>query len=98
MIDYVLNVSVCVAAGVHNVVSILPALQPYVVPMDLALVVMMTILNLRGIRESGSIFALPTYFFIVSASLLILVGLVNAYVFFHQPLIWHFTSTVRAID
>jgi amino acid transporter len=98
MIDYVLNVAVCVAAGVHNVVSLLPALQPYVVPMDLALVVVMTILNLRGIRESGSIFALPTYFFIVSASLLIIVGLVKAYVFLHQPLIGHFIPTVQAIE
>jgi amino acid transporter len=98
MIDYVLNVAVCVAAGVHNVVSILPALQSYVVPLDLALVVVMTILNLRGIRESGSIFALPTYFFIVSASLLIVVGLVKAYVFLHQPLIGQFTPTVQAIE
>jgi amino acid transporter len=98
MIDYVLNVAVCVAAGMHNVVSILPALQPYVVPMDLALVVVMTILNLRGMRESGSIFALPTYFFVVSASLLIIVGLVKAYVFLHQPLIGQFTPTVQAIE
>jgi amino acid transporter len=98
MIDYVLNVAVCVAAGVHNVVSIFPALQPYVVPMDLALVVVMTILNLRGVRESGSIFALPTYFFVVSASLLIVVGLVKAYVFLHQPLIGQFTPTVQAIE
>ncbi len=98
MIDYVLNVAVCVAAGVHNVVSIFPALQPYVVPMDLALVVVMTILNLRGMRESGSIFALPTYFFVVSASLLIVVGLVKAYVFLHQPLIGQFTPTVQAIE
>src|SRR5947209_4077646 len=98
MIDYVLNVSVCVAAGVHNVVSLLPALQPYVIPLDLVLVVVMTILNLRGIRESGSIFALPTYFFIVSASLLIVVGLVKAYVFLHQPLIGQFTPTVQAIE
>ncbi len=98
MIDYVLNVSVCVAAGVHNVVSILPALQSYVVPMDLALVVVMTILNLRGMRESGSIFALPTYFFVVSASLLIVVGLVKAYAFQHQPLLGQFTPTVQAIE
>src|SRR5690348_15514967 len=98
MIDYVLNVAVCVAAGVHNVVSILPVLQPYVVPMDLALVIVMTILNLRGMRESGSIFALPTYFFVVSASLLIVVGLVKAYVFLHQPLIGQFTPTVQAIE
>src|SRR6266849_7180621 len=98
MIDYVLNVAVCVAAGVHNVVSIFPALQPYVVSMDIALVVVMTILNLRGMRESGSIFALPTYFFVVSASLLIVVGLVKAYVFLHQPLIGQFTPTVQAIE
>src|SRR6266702_6708185 len=98
MIDYVLNVAVCVAAGVHNVVSIFSALQPYVVPMDIALVVVITILNLRGMRESGSIFALPTYFFVVSASLLVIVGLVKAYVFLHQPLIGQFTPTVQAIE
>jgi amino acid transporter len=98
MIDYVLNVAVCIAAGVHNVVSILPALQPYVILMDLALLLVMTILNLRGVRESGSIFALPTYFFIVSASLLIIVGLVKAYLFLHQPLIGQFRPTVQAIE
>src|SRR2546427_199163 len=97
MIDYVLNVAVCVAAGVHNVVSIFPALQPYVVPMDIALVVVITILNLRGMRESGSIFALPTYFFIVSALLLIIVGLVKAFVMGHQPLIGEY-APVKAIE
>ena len=66
--------------------------------MDLALVAVMTILNLRGLRESGSIFALPTYFFVVSASLLIVVGLVKAYIFLHQPLIGQFTPTVQAIE
>ncbi|GCE21385.1 APC family permease [Dictyobacter kobayashii] len=98
MIDYVLNVAVCVAAGVHNVVSLFPSLQPYVILMDLALVVVMTVLNLRGVRESGTIFALPTYFFIVSALLLIGVGLTKAYVFNHQPLIGHFVPTVQAIE
>lgn len=98
MIDYVLNVAVCVAAGVHNVVSIFPTLQSYVVPLDLVLVAVVTILNLRGVRESGSIFALPTYFFIVSACLLILVGLIKAYIFLHQPLIGQFTPTVQAIE
>jgi amino acid transporter len=98
MIDYVLNVAVCIAAGVHNIVSIFPTLQPYVVPMDLALMAVMTILNLRGLRESGSIFALPTYFFIVSASLLIIVGLIKAYIFLHQPLIGTFTPAVQAIE
>ncbi|GHO88678.1 APC family permease [Dictyobacter formicarum] len=98
MIDYVLNVAVCVAAGVHNIISLFPSLQPYVILMDLTLVLVMTVLNLRGIRESGTIFALPTYFFIVSAFLLIGVGLTKAYVFNHQPLIGHFVPTVQAIE
>jgi amino acid transporter len=98
MIDYVLNVAVCVAAGVHNVISAIPGLAPYVVPIDIALVVIVTLLNLRGVRESGTIFALPTYFFVVSATLLIVIGLVKAYVFLHQPLIGQFTPTVQAIE
>jgi amino acid transporter len=98
MIDYVLNVAVCVSAGVLNIVSVFPGLQPYVIPMDLALVLIMTILNLRGVRESGTIFALPTYFFIASATLLIVVGLLKAYVFLHQPLIAQFTPVTQAVE
>ena len=90
LIDYVLNVSVSVAAGVLNLASLFPALGPYIVPIDVALVVLITIINLRGVRESGSIFAIPTYFFVVTAVLLIVVGLVKAYVFKHQPLIGTF--------
>ncbi len=90
LIDYVLNVSVSVAAGVLNLASLFPALGPYIVPIDVALVVLITIINLRGVRESGSIFAIPTYFFVVTAVLLIVVGLVKAYVFKHQPFIGTF--------
>jgi amino acid transporter len=98
MIDYVLNVAVCVSAGVLNIVSIFPTLQPYIVMMDLSLVLIMTILNLRGVRESGTIFALPTYFFIGSAGLLIIVGLLKAYVFLHQPFIAQFTPATQAVE
>ncbi len=90
LIDYVLNVSVSVAAGVLNLASLFHALDPYIVLIDVALVVLITIINLRGVRESGSIFAIPTYFFVVTAVLLIVVGLVKAYVFKHQPLIGTF--------
>ncbi len=90
MIDYTLNVAVCVAAGVHNLVSLFDGLAPYIIPLDIALVILITLLNLRGVRESGSIFAFPTYFFIGSALLLIIVGLVKAYVFHHQPVIGTF--------
>lgn len=98
MIDYVLNVAVCVSAGILNVVAIFPGLEPYVVPLDLALVLMMTILNLRGLRESGTIFAFPTYFFIASSALLIIVGLLKAYVFLHQPLIAQFHPLTQTIE
>ena len=98
MIDYVLNVAVCIAAGVHNIASFLPALNAYIVPMALALVVIIVLLNLRGMRESGTIFAFPTYFFIVSGFLLIIAGLVKAYLFQHQPLVASFTPAAPIIE
>jgi len=86
LIDYILNVAVSIAAGVQNLASLFSGLDQHVVFIDIGLVALMMILNLRGVRESGTIFALPTYFFIVSAILLIVVGLVKAFVFQHQPL------------
>jgi amino acid transporter len=97
LIDYVLNVAVSISAGVQNLASLFKGLSPYVVLLDLALVLLMMILNLRGVRESGSIFALPTYFFIVSALLLIVVGLFKAFVLHHQPLIGDY-APVKAIE
>lgn len=97
MIDYVLNVAVSIAAGVQNIASLFSILAHFIVPLDVALVVLMMILNLRGVRESGSIFALPTYFFIVSAVLLIVVGLTKSFLFHHQPVIGAY-APVRAIE
>lgn len=85
MIDYILNVAVSVSAGIQNVASLFGGLTPFVVPMGVALIVIITILNLRGLRESGTIFALPTYFFVGSALLLILVGVLKILVFHQQP-------------
>jgi amino acid transporter len=76
--DYVLTVSVSVAAGIIAITSAFPALAPLQVPiMVVAILVVMTI-NLRGVRESGTIFALPTYVFLGSALLLVGVGVVRA--------------------
>ncbi len=91
LIDYVLTVSVSVASGVQNLASIgvfgfLNQNHGEVI-LDVALVVIITIVNLRGVRESGSIFAIPTYFFIATALIMIIAGLLNAYVFQHQPFI-----------
>ncbi len=90
LIDYVLTVSVSVAAGVQNLVSLLPALAPYLVLIDVVVVILITIVNLRGVRESGTVFAIPTYIFIGSALLLIIVGAIKGFFFEHHVLIGQF--------
>lgn len=93
MIDYILTVAVSVSAGVQALATLFPVLSPslIVVPIDVALVLAIALVNLRGVRESGAVFALPTYLFIVSAFLLIVVGCVKAFLLHHQPLIGHFS-------
>jgi amino acid transporter len=75
LVDYVLTVAVSVAAGVAALFSWLPFLLPYRVELAVAAVAFMTLINLRGVRESGTVFAVPTYFFIVSLSAMLAVGL-----------------------
>jgi amino acid transporter len=74
LIDYVLTVSVSIAAGVAAITSALPAFHVNRVEMSLAFVLMLMLGNLRGVRESGRLFAAPTYFFIVSILSMIAVG------------------------
>src|SRR5207247_5747559 len=62
--DYVLTVAVSVAAGIFAIVSIAPALAPHMVALSLVCVVAIALANLRGVRESGLLFALPTYAFV----------------------------------
>jgi amino acid transporter len=66
LIDYVLTVAVSVAAGVAALTSALPQWAPYRVEIALGFVGLLMVGNLRGVRESGQIFSVPTYFFIVS--------------------------------
>ncbi len=73
--DYVLTVAVSISAGVAAVTSAFPALYPYRVGMGLALIAVTAILNLRGVRESGTIFAIPTYFFVIMTLGMLGVGL-----------------------
>ncbi|HLY65862.1 MAG TPA: APC family permease [Chloroflexota bacterium] len=74
LIDYVLTVAVSVSAGVAAITSARQELQPYTVGIGLFFIGFITIANLRGIRESGNIFAVPTYVFILSMFALIIVG------------------------
>jgi amino acid transporter len=78
LIDYVLTVSVSVAAGIAAVTSALPAMFPYRVTLCVLAVVGVAVANLRGVRESGRLFALPTYLFIASLLALIVYGAFGA--------------------
>ncbi len=72
--DYILLAAVTVASGVAQIVSAFPALFPFRVWISIGLLVLIAIANLRGLKESGNIFALPTYFFLAMTALTVGVG------------------------
>jgi len=76
--DYVLTVAVSVAAGTAALASAFSVFTPYILPISIAFVVVIAWGNLRGVRESGKLFAVPTYFFIVNMAALIGVGVYKA--------------------
>ena len=73
--DYILTVSVSISSGVAQIVSAYPDLFNYRVLMCVACVILITVINLRGVREAGAAFAIPSYFFIVIMILTIGIGL-----------------------
>jgi amino acid transporter len=76
--DYVLTVAVSISAGVDNIVSAFTGLNEYRVAIALGLVVLLTAANLRGVRESGSTFAVPTYLFVGGVLIMVGTGLLRA--------------------
>ncbi|HEX5478607.1 MAG TPA: amino acid permease [Dehalococcoidia bacterium] len=78
VVDYTLTVAVSTAAGVAAVTSAIPALYGDRVLLAVVFVSLLTLGNLRGLRESGTIFAIPTYFFLVTFGIMIIIGLVRA--------------------
>jgi len=78
MLDYVLVVAVGISAGVGALVSAIPELLPHTVALCLGILVLITLVNLRGVRESGLAFVLPTYLFIVSLLAVIAIGIVKS--------------------
>ena len=77
MTDYVLTVAVSVSAGVLAVRSAVPGIKPYVVICGVVVIALLVFANLRGIRESGNIFAAPTYLFIAAIGILVGGGVVK---------------------
>jgi amino acid transporter len=74
MVDYVLTVAVSVSSGVANITSAVSSLQGHAVLLVVAIVAVIMLLNLRGVRESGTAFAVPTYAFIGGVAILIAVA------------------------
>jgi len=77
LIDYILTVSVSVSAGVRALTSAVPEVYDYRVFIALAAIALITWVNLRGVRESGTVFAIPTYAFVAGVLLTIIVGLIR---------------------
>jgi amino acid transporter len=78
MVDYIMTVAVSVAAGVDNIISAVPDLNDYRIALDIGFILLLMAMNLRGIRESGRTFAVPTYLFIAGVMLMIVIGLTRA--------------------
>ena len=78
LISYTITVAVSVAAGTDAIISAVPSLSSIAVPLSVAFVVLIAYGNLRGLKEAGKVFAVPTYFFIANMAVLILYGLAKA--------------------
>ena len=77
LIDYILTVAVSVSAGVAALTSAFPGLSGFRVPIAVAIVIFITLINLRGAQESGTVFSIPTYAFIIGIFVMIAWGLIR---------------------
>ncbi len=78
MIDYILNAAVGISAGVGALVSAFPRLQPHTLALCLLILAVLTVVNMRGVKDTGSAFLIPTYLFIGSLLLVIGIGTFRA--------------------
>ncbi len=79
LVDYVLTVAVSVASGVDNIISAVPGLDPFRIELAVGFVVLIIVVNLRGVREASLVFAIPTYVFIGSVGIMIVTGLIRTF-------------------
>lgn len=75
LVDYVLTVAVSVSSGVDNIISAIPELNPFRIEIAVGFIILLAAVNLRGVRESSKAFAVPTYLFIASIAVMLVVGL-----------------------
>jgi amino acid transporter len=86
MIDYILTAAVGISAGVGALVSVVPSLQPHTLALCLAILALLTVVNMRGVHDTGTVFLLPTYLFLGSMLLVIGVGLFRTFASGGHPL------------
>jgi amino acid transporter len=86
LVDYVLTVAVSTASAISQIVSVVPDLHVVGIEIGVLSVTLMTLANLRGVRESGNIFAVPTYLFLVLAIAMIGIGVARIFLGTAQPL------------
>jgi amino acid transporter len=79
MIDYILNAAVGISAGIGALVSAFPTLQPHTLALCLSILFVLTLINVRGVRDTGTVFLIPTYLFVGTLLLVIFVGAVRAF-------------------
>ena len=78
LVDYILTVAVSVASGVDNIISAFPELNPFRVELAIGFIIVIAAINLRGVAESSRAFAIPTYLFIASVAVMVVVGIGRA--------------------
>ena len=86
MIDYILNAAVGISAGVGALISAFPGLQPHTLALCLAILLLLTLINMRGVKDTGATFLLPTYVFLGTLLLVIGVGSFKAIAAHGHPL------------
>jgi amino acid transporter len=86
MIDYILNAAVGISAGVGALVSAFPQLQPHTLALCLVILLILTLVNMRGVKDTGSAFLFPTYLFVGSLLMVIAVGAVRTIAAHGHPL------------
>ena len=79
MIDYVLTAAVGISAGVGALVSAVPSLEPRTLTLCLVILLLITLVNLRGVRETGALFMVPTYLFVGTLLITLVIGIVKVF-------------------
>ena len=97
LIDYVMTVAVSIASGVAAITSAFPSLQPATTAIGVGVIVVLLAGNLRGVRQAGVVFAVPTYAFIAAIAALVVAGLVNAAGRGFTPVPVHHLRVVEAL-